>query len=213
MLLKAVLIFTAAFGMACAQTAPESTVEATSNDQTATVNTGQTADLTDNECKICDFDFDSYKGELKKAEVEGLLLALNDEYLATAIYKGVNEKFDDPRPFVNIVKAEERHASMLKDLFETYKIPLPENPWMGKAPSFDSVKAACEAGVEAEIVNRDLYEKLLKSTEREDILFVYKNLQRASEENHKPAFERCANGGGPGGGNGFGRGRGRGADN
>lgn len=152
-------------------------------------------DLKENECKICDFDFASYKGELKKEEVDGLLLALNDEYLALAIYERVNKDFNDPRPFINIRQAEARHAQRLKQLFEFYKIPVPENPWIGKAPKFQSVADACKAGVDAEIVNRQLYDKLFKSTAREDILIVYRALQRASEENHLPAFERCVGGG------------------
>jgi len=203
MKLKAVLIMFAAFGIACAQTAPETPVNAKDNDKAESTYPTKISDPRENECRICDFDFESYKGELKQEEVEGLLLALNDEYLATATYRGVNEKFDDPRPFVNIVSAEERHASRLKELFETYNIPVPKNPWIGKAPTFESVKEACEAGIDAEVVNKQLYDKLSKSTERDDILFVYKNLQRASEENHKPAFESCASGG-----NGKGRGRG-----
>jgi hypothetical protein len=175
------------------------------------VNTSPTTGETkENECKICDYDFKSYKGDLKKEEVEGLLQALNDEYLANAIYKGVNEKFDDPRPFVNIVRAEEKHMARLVELFNTYKIPVPTNLWLGKAPVFESVKSACEAGVEAEVANRDLYKRLFKTTERADITLVYKNLQRASEENHRPAFARCASGGGNGKGRGNGRGRGRG---
>lgn len=148
----------------------------------------------ENECKICDFDYAAYKGDLKKEEIEGLLLALNDEYLATAIYEQVNKDFNDPRPFVNIVEAEKRHAARLKSLFEVYKIPVPENPWTGKVPKFQSVAKACKSGVEAEIVNKQLYDKLFKSTTREDILTVYRALQRASEENHLPAFERCGGG-------------------
>ncbi len=155
----------------------------------------------ENECRICDFDFASYKGELKKEEVEGLLLALNDEYLATAVYEQVNKDFNDPRPFVNIVEAENRHAERLKALFAVYKIPVPENPWTGSAAKFESVAEACKAGAQGEIVNRQLYDKLFKSTAREDILIVYRALQRASDENHLPAFERCGAGGrGPGGG-------------
>lgn len=155
----------------------------------------------ENECRICDFDFAGYKGELKKEEVEGLLLALNDEYLATAVYEQVNKDFKDPLPFVNIVEAEKRHAERLKALFAAYKIPVPENPWTGSAAKFKSVADACKAGVEGEIVNRQLYDKLFKSTAREDILIVYRALQRASDENHLPAFERCGAGGrGPGGG-------------
>ncbi len=173
------------------------------------------AEPTENECKICDFDFAAYKGELEKKEVEGLLLALNDEYMAMAIYQGVNKKFNDPRPFSNIVRAEEQHAQRLIGLFETYKIPVPKNPWTGNVPEFDSVKAACEAGVQAEVVNKELYGRLFETTKREDITLVYKALQRASEENHMPAFERCAagNGGGNGPGNRNGMGRGAGRNN
>ena len=168
-----------------------------------------------NECKICDLDFATYKGELNKEEVNGLLLALNDEYLATATYERVNKDHGDPRPFVNIIRAEMRHAEMLKELFVKYNIPVPDNPWTGQTPTFQTVQEACKAGVEGEIINRDLYTRLFKSTDREDILETYRYLQRASEENHLPAFERCGGAGGgrgPGGG-GPGRGRGPGRAN
>jgi len=157
------------------------------------------------ECKICGFDISSYKGELKKEEIDGLLLALNDEYMAIAIYQQVNRDFNDPRPFVNIVEAEKRHAERLKVLFTKYGIPIPENPWPGKVSTYKTVAEACKAGVDAEIANRDLYTRLFKTTERQDILDTYRALQRASEENHLPAFQRC---GGGGGGRGPGNGRG-----
>ncbi len=148
----------------------------------------------ENECKICDFDFASYKSDLKKEEIEGLLLALNDEYHAWATYDEVNKNFNNPPPFSNIQQAEATHAERLKQVFETYKVPVPENKWIGSAPKFQSVAQACKAGVEAEIANRDLYKKLFETTRREDILIVYRALQRASEENHLPAFERCSGG-------------------
>jgi hypothetical protein len=123
-----------------------------------------------------------------------LLLALNDEYRATAIYEQINKDFKDPRPFVNIVEAEKRHAARLKDVFATYKIAFPENPWTEKVPKFASLAEACKAGVDAEIANSDLYDKILASTKREDILVVYRALQRASVENHLPALKRCGGG-------------------
>ncbi|MDM7923355.1 MAG: hypothetical protein QUS14_13745 [Pyrinomonadaceae bacterium] len=162
---------------------------------------------TENECKICGTDLSGYKGSLKKDEIDGLLLALNDEYLAIATYTEVNRKFGDPRPFSNIVRAEERHAVMLKELFTKYQVPVPNNPWPGNVPTFASVSDACKASVQGEIVNRDLYTRLFKTTERADILDTYKYLQRASEENHLPAFERCGDGRGRGG-RGPGNGRG-----
>lgn len=157
-------------------------------------------EISTNECRICDFDYANYKGDLKKEEIEGLLLALNDEYHALAIYEKVNKDFESPRPFVNIERAEAQHAERLKQIFKTYNVPVPENIWLGNAPEFKSVAEACRAGVEGEIINRDLYKKLFETTKREDILTVYRALQSASEENHLPAFERC------GGGNGRGRG-------
>lgn len=195
--------------MACAQTKTENV---TANEANKTVSTATPApnianNLKENECKICNYDFTKYKGELKKEEIEGLLLALNDEFLAFATYDQINKDFNNPRPFINIQQAESRHSERLKQLFTTYKLEIPENPWLGKTPKFGSVAEACKAGIDAEIVNKQLYDKLFKSTVREDILFVYKNLQRASEENHLPAFQRCGNGGG---GRGFGQGRGYG---
>ena len=157
---------------------------------------------TANDCKICNFDFASYKGDLKKEEINGLLLALNDEYLAWAIYDQINKDFNNPRPFSNIQQAENQHAERLKQVFKTYNVPIPENPWVGKVPKFKTVIEACKAGVDAEIVNRDLYKRLFETTKREDILIVYRALQRASEENHLPAFQRCAEGKGMGNGRG-----------
>ncbi len=172
---------------------------------TPTVATTNDGDTTVPECKICKFDYASYKGDLKKEEIDGLLLALNDEYMAWATYDRVNKDFNNPRPFINIQRAEETHADRLKGLFRTYGIPVPENPWIGQTPKFNSVADACKAGVDAEIANRDLYSKLFKSTSREDILVVYRALQRASDENHLPAFQRCGGGGGGPRGRGNGR--------
>lgn len=153
------------------------------------------------ECRICDYDYAEYKGDLSKVEIEGLLLALNDEYLAWATYERINKDFNGPRPFENIQKAEGRHIEELGVLFKTYGIKMPPNKWKGDAPAFKSIAEACEAGIKGEIANRDLYTKLFNSTEREEIITVYKALQSASEENHLPAFERClgrSRGGRPG---------------
>lgn len=157
----------------------------------------------ENECKICNFDYASYKGDLKKEEIEGLLLALNDEYLAWATYDQINKDFNNPRPFINIQQAEARHAERLKTVFKTYNLPVPENKWIGDVPKFETVTEACKAGVEAEIANRNLYKRLFETTTREDILIVYRALQRASEENHLPAFQRCGEGRGQGKGRPF----------
>ena len=143
-------------------------------------------------CPICNPDLSRYEGPLSDAEIEGLLKALNDEYHALAVYDGVIADHGQVRPFANIRDAEAQHISALVGLFNTYGVPVPENPWVDNVPSFDSIKAACEAGVEAEIANVELYDELFASTERQDILRVYSALQRASNEKHLPAFQRCA---------------------
>lgn len=152
----------------------------------------ESADPVSDECRICDQDLEQYKGELSKGEAEGLMLALNDEYRAWATYDRINKDFSDPKPFVNIQKAEGRHIESLVQLFRKYGLDVPPNKWEGSAPVFRSIAEACQAGISAEIANRDLYTNLFESTQREDIIAVYKALQSASEENHLPAFERCA---------------------
>lgn len=71
---------------------------------------------------------------------------------------------------------------------------------------------ACCAAVEDAIENAQMYDRLLASTkEYPDVQQVLMKLQRASLENHLPAFERCVQRGGElGKDNGKGRGHGLG---
>ena len=62
-----------------------------------------------------------------------------------------------------------------------------------KVASHPSVVEACKVGVEAEIENAALYDRLFAMVEHADILQVFESLQAASQEQHLPAFERCAN--------------------
>jgi len=133
-------------------------------------------------------------GTLTQTEVNGLLRALDDEYHAWAIYDQVIEDFGQVRPFVNIQRAEESHIAALTNLLNTYGVAVPANPWIGQAPSFESLTAANAAGATAERENAALYDTLKTTTSRADILRVYDSLQRASIEKHLPAFERAAGG-------------------
>lgn len=146
--------------------------------------------------------------ELTQGEIRALHEALDDEYQAWTIYGQVIADFGEVRPFTNIRDAEARHIEALCGLFDRYGVPVPANPWAGKVPRYASVHDACEAGVAAEIANGALYEKLLSSTQRPDILAVFRNLQEASQQRHLEAFRRCTQRGGQGGGRGGG---GRGA--
>lgn len=129
---------------------------------------------------------------LSDAEVSALHEALDDEYQSVATYERVLADFGHVRPFSNIVEAERRHVEALATLFERYGLPLPENTWGDRAPRYESINDACTAGVDGEIENGEMYDRLLAVTTHTDIIRVFENLQRASRENHLPAFRRCA---------------------
>ena len=121
-----------------------------------------------------------------------LVEAINDEYKARAMYRLVISRFGEIRPFINIVEAESRHIQALLPLFDKYHIPVPEDNWESRIKAPDSVTDACHAGVQAEVDNAEMYNRLIESTEQyPDVQAVLKQLQRASSENHLPAFQRC----------------------
>jgi len=161
--------------------------------QPTTSTTVLPSNLPETPCRMCTPDLSQYRGLLSTTEINGLLLALNDEYHAWAVYQQVSADFGEVRPFANIIASEATHITRLETLFTTYGVPLPAtNPWVGQAPRFASVSAACTVGVDAEIVNVNLYTRLMDSTARADILLVYQQLQAASRDSHLPAFQRCA---------------------
>ncbi len=133
----------------------------------------------------------SNEQDLAKIELEALHEALDDEYRAWATYDQVIDDFGPVRPFINIRDAEARHIEALGTLFQRYDLSMPENPWRGKTPRYASLEAACKAAVDAEVENGKLFERLLASTERPEILAVFRNLQDASQQRHLPAFQRC----------------------
>jgi hypothetical protein len=60
----------------------------------------------------------------------------------------------------------------------------------GKVTRYTSLTEAREAGIEAEMANGEMYERLIKNSPREDIVTVLENLQAASRQRHRPAFRR-----------------------
>ena len=130
--------------------------------------------------------------DLNAMDSRVLCEALDDEYLAWSTYDQVITDFGEVRPFSNIRTAEGRHIEALLELFARYGLSVPKNPWPGKVTRYKSLQEACAAGVAAEIANGEMYERLIQSTERPDILAVLRNLQEASQQRHLQAFERCA---------------------
>lgn len=144
--------------------------------------------------------------QFNEKTLEAMVEALNDGRRSEAQYQAVMEKFGEVRPFLNIAQAERRHQAMLLELFEKYKIEVPENNFPEEiAPA--TVRAACEAGVHSEKENVALYDKFLKDMKEPDIRVVFTKLRDASEFHHLPAFERCATGKGKVDGKGKGKNR------
>lgn len=129
--------------------------------------------------------------QLSSREIDALHGALDDEYKAWATYDQVIEDFGPIRPFINIRESESRHIDALCGIYRDYGLTPPDNPWIGRAPRYDSVRSACAAAAQAEVENTDLYQRIMASTERPDLLGVFRNLQDASQHRHLPAFLRC----------------------
>lgn len=132
-------------------------------------------------------------GALTDVAKSAIFSAIDDEYKAHATYEAVIAKFGSVRPFSMIIRSEEQHISSLKALLDKYGVAIPSDSWTGKVTAPDSITAACQTGVDAEIANAALYrEKLLPAvTEYPDITSVFTNLMNASQEKHLPAFDRC----------------------
>jgi len=128
---------------------------------------------------------------LDESEIEALNLALDDEYHALAVYQSVIAEFGEVDPFVDITQSEQRHIDALLNQFSKHSLPVPENTWLGHIPPLESLQSACQLGVEAEIANVELYQKLFSMVDDPGVIQVFNNLSTASQESHLPAFQAC----------------------
>lgn len=135
------------------------------------------------------------KGALKDSSItldEALVYAIQDEYLAQARYDAVIGKFGNIRPFSNIKAAEQQHISALLSLFKKYDKQIPEDNAKQYVSAPDTLKDAFNAGVQAEIDNIAMYDKLKAIPSLpEDVKIVFTQLGNASK-NHLRAFQRGA---------------------
>jgi hypothetical protein len=130
------------------------------------------------------------KGALAAASLDVpamLRYAIEDEYLAHAEYQAIIAKLGAYRPFTNIIRAEETHIADLKDLFAAYKLAIPQDTAAALVPAVKDFKGALEAGVQAELENIAMYERLLGQKLPDDVRQVFEWLKSASQ-NHLAAF-------------------------
>ena len=138
-------------------------------------------------------------GELTDAEIAGLLFMIEEEKLAEDAYSALNEVWS-LRVFDNIARAERTHQAAVETLLVRYSLAVPANP----AGEFSnetlqslyndlirrgglSVEEALRVGVSIEELDILDLKKRMDQTDKEDILLVYSNLKRGSE-NHLRAF-------------------------
>jgi hypothetical protein len=138
-------------------------------------------------------------GELTALEKEGLLYMVEEEKLAADVYSALLEKWD-LRAFDNIGRAELTHEAAVQTLLERYSLTNP----IKSAGEFSnttlqrlydglvikgktSVEDALKVGAAIEEIDILDLEERMAQTKKEDILLVYSNLKRGSE-NHLRAF-------------------------
>ena len=138
----------------------------------------------------------SLSPEAEKALLEALT-GPEGEYAAYAMYDAVIAKFGEVEPYVSIREAEARHIEALKRLLDRYGIAYPENPYLGKVPTPESLEEAARNWAEGEINNVAMYDRLLPLVQAyPDVVRVFSNLRWASQEKHLPAFQAAAEAGG-----------------
>ena len=131
---------------------------------------------------------------LPDATRTALLEALADGRKAEATYAAVLAKFGPIEPFLGIVNAERRDQEALLNLFRSYKVEIPPNPYQGAPPSTPAtLSEACAVGVKLEEASIAMYDRLLSQVREPDVRMVFRQIQEASRSHHLPAFRACAN--------------------
>lgn len=119
--------------------------------------------------------------------------AAEDEYLAHGEYATILKKFGAIRPYSNIIQAEEQHLDWLRTEYKARNLAFPSD---GSAPYVAApadLKAAAQAGVDAEISNIAMYKAFLarpevSKPENASVKTLFAQLMQASE-NHLRAFK------------------------
>jgi hypothetical protein len=143
-------------------------------------------------------------GNITPEEVEGLIFMREEEKLAKDVYLTMFEKWE-MKIFENISKSEEKHTNAVKILLERYSIEDPVqadeigvftnselqelyNSLVERGNS--SLIEALKVGAAIEEIDiMDLEKQINGIVNSEDILFVYNNLLKGSQ-NHLRAFVR-----------------------
>jgi hypothetical protein len=122
---------------------------------------------------------------------QALCEALDDEYKARATYQAVVDAFGPVSPFAHIIPSEQQHIDALLSLLAARGLPAITDPYYAGLSAPSSIKEACRVGVQAEIENVALYDRLIQAANDDpEVSSLFRSLQHASAECHLPAFRR-----------------------
>lgn len=128
---------------------------------------------------------------LSEQEAADLALAIQEEYTAMNTYQAIMAELGEIQPFSRIARSEQQHVNALIRVAERFGVEVPENAGAIADIEWTTFAEACQLGVTFEQMDADLYDELLPNTTNPALIRVYTNLQRASLNNHLPAFEAC----------------------
>lgn len=128
---------------------------------------------------------------LSEQEAADLAAAIQEEYTAMNTYQAIMDELGEIQPFARIARSEQQHVNALIRVAERFGVEVPENAGEIADIEWSTFEEACQLGVTFEQIDADLYDELLPNTTNPMLIRVYTNLQRASLEQHLPAFEAC----------------------
>ncbi|MGP1450614.1 MAG: ferritin-like domain-containing protein [Wolinella sp.] len=119
---------------------------------------------------------------------EAIAVALDDEFHAFETYKAIAIKFQSEFPFGRIAESEARHIDALLRAATRLGVTIPPNRWAGTVSAPTTLEESYALGVNAEIENIALYDRLLPFVDDAEVRDIFYSLQAASYNNHLPAF-------------------------
>ena len=128
---------------------------------------------------------------LSEQEAADLAAAIQEEYTAMNTYQAIMDELGEIQPFSRIARSEQQHVNALIRVAERFGVEVPENAGEVADIEWSTFEEACQLGVTFEQLDADLYDEILPNTTNPMLIRVYTNLQRASLEQHLPAFEAC----------------------
>lgn len=117
--------------------------------------------------------------------------AIQNEYKAEALYEATVAEFGQVAPFASILEVEPRHSQALATVLVSYKEPVP-TPMPYEFVTAVTIEQACMAALSAEKENIALYGRLMERVQNSSARTVFFSNAQASQLNHLPAFEQCA---------------------